>query len=32
VDTADGAVKIARLDGEGSISVVVAEAFELEDR
>ncbi|HET7693786.1 MAG TPA: ribosome-associated translation inhibitor RaiA [Gemmatimonadota bacterium] len=32
VDTADGAVKIARLDGEGSISVVAAEAFELEDR
>jgi len=32
VDTADGAVKIARLDGEGSISVVEAEAFEMEDR
>ncbi len=32
VDTADGSVKIARLDGEGSISVVAAEAFELEDR
>lgn len=32
VDTADGAVKIARLDGEGSVSVVEAEAFEMEDR
>ena len=32
VDTADGAVKIARLDVEGSISVVEAEAFETEDR
>jgi putative sigma-54 modulation protein len=32
VDTADGAVKIARLDGQGSISVVEAEAFEMEDR
>jgi len=32
VDIADGAVKIARLDGEGSVSVVEAEAFEMEDR
>ena len=32
VDTTDGAVKIARLDGEGSVSVVEAEAFEMEDR
>lgn len=32
VDTVDGAVKIARLDDEGSVSVVEAEAFELEDQ
>ncbi len=31
VDTRDGAVKIARRDGEESISVVEAEAFEVED-
>lgn len=32
VDTRDGAVKIARRDGAGSISVVEAEAFEVEER
>jgi len=32
VDTLDGAVKIARRDGAGSISVVEAEAFEVEER
>jgi putative sigma-54 modulation protein len=32
VDNVDGAVKIARRDGEGSVSVVEAEAFEMEDR
>jgi putative sigma-54 modulation protein len=32
VDTLDGVVKIARRDGEESISVVEAEAFEVEDR
>lgn len=32
VDPRDGAVKIARRDGEESISVVEAEAFEVEDR
>ena len=32
VDTRDGVVKIARRDGEESISVVEAEAFEVEER
>ena len=32
VDNVDGAVKIARRDGEGSVSVVEAESFEMEDR
>lgn len=32
VDTGDGAVRIARRDGEGSIGVVEAEAFEVEER
>jgi len=31
VDAQDGAVKIARRDGEGSVSVVEAEAFEVEE-
>lgn len=31
VDTGDGVVKIARRDGEESISVVEAEAFEVEE-
>jgi hypothetical protein len=32
VDNLDGVVKIARRDGAGSISVVEAEAFEVEER
>lgn len=32
VDTIDGTVKIARRDEEGSVSVVEAEAFEIEER
>jgi putative sigma-54 modulation protein len=31
VDAQDGVVKIARRDGEGSVSVVEAEAFEVEE-